>query len=68
MSTQRINQIHQFGQGKLAIIQELAKNTLLEIRGNIIKCRKACSNDFLKMVVLARLLRNIKKVMNNQRK
>jgi hypothetical protein len=61
MSTQKINSLHELNQGKVLIIQELVKDTLIELRGNMLKFKKACQ-DPRQMLVFGRLLCTLKRV------
>lgn len=63
-TTQKINQLHSLGQGKLVIIQELANNTLNEIKTNISNFRKKLDiTSFSNILTFARLLRDMKTVL-----
>ena len=65
-TTEKINQLHELGQGKLVILQELANNTLAEIHVNIIKLRKEVLDNpsFARLLQFGKLLRDIKTVIH----
>jgi hypothetical protein len=62
----KITQLHQMGQGKLVIIQELANNTLAEIRWNLSNFRQQLEDPARtppKIIRFGQLLKDIRRVL-----